>query len=98
VGAVVVTTVDTRIEPEREQDLIEGFRQMTAGPKPEGFIRSELLRGQDGAWRIQTTWRDRDALLALRATGEPPAALALIERLGADHSHTVHTVEHSTEA
>lgn len=96
-GAAVMTTTDTRIEPEHEQDLIEGFRRMTAGPQPEGLIRSELLRGQDGSWRIQTTWRDRDTLLALRASGEPPAALALLDRLGAPHSHTVHTVEHSIE-
>lgn len=97
-GAEVVTTIDTVIEPEHEQDLIEGFRQMTAGPQPEGLVRSELLRGPSGAWRIQTTWRDREALLTLRATGEPPAALALLDRLGAPHSHTVHTVEHSIQA
>lgn len=97
-GAAVVTTIDTVIELEHEQDLIDGFRHMTAGPQPEGLIRSELLRGQGGAWRIQTTWRDRDSLLALRATGEPPAALALLERLGAPHSRTVYTVEHSLVA
>ncbi|MEX5295509.1 hypothetical protein QYM41_09530 [Kocuria sp. CPCC 205268] len=97
-SAQVVTTIDTVIEAEHEEDLIEGFRRMTAGPRPEGLIRSELLRGQGGAWRIQTTWRDREALLALRATGEPPAAVALLDRLGARHSHTVHTVEHSITA
>ncbi|MEX5258132.1 antibiotic biosynthesis monooxygenase [Kocuria arenosa] len=97
-SAAVVTTTDTTIEPEREQDLIEGFRRMVAGPRPDGLVRSELLRGQGGAWRIQTTWRDRDALMALRAAGELPAALALLDRLGAPHSHSVHTMEESVEA
>lgn len=97
-GAAIVATVDTMIEPEHEQDLINGFHQMTAGPRPEGLLRSELLRGQGKAWRIQTTWRDRDSLLVQRATGEPPAALALLERLGAPHSHSVYTVELSIEA
>ena len=96
-GPAVMTTIDTVIEPEHEQDLIEGFRHMTEGRQPEGLVRSELLRGHGGAWRIQTTWRNRDALLALRASGEPPAALALLDRLGAHHSHTVHTVERSIE-
>ena len=91
----VVTTVDVTIPPDREQELLDGFRRLNDGDKPAGFVRTELLRGQDGAWRIQTAWRDRDAVIALRAAGEPPAALALLDRLGVEHSHAVFTVEQS---
>ena len=66
--------------------------------KPAGLLGSELLRGQNGAWRIQTLWQDKDALLALRTSGEPPAALALLDRLGAEHSHGLFTVEQSYDA
>lgn len=97
-SAPVVTTIDATIQPAHEQDLLDGFRQMNDGKEPDGLVRSELLRGQGGAWRIQTTWRDRDALMALRHGGEPPAALALLDRLGADHSHAVFTVEQSHDA
>jgi hypothetical protein len=90
-----MTTVDAKVPADREQELLDGYREMNAGDKPEGLLRSELLRGQDGVWRIQTTWRDKESLMALRKSGKPPAALALLDRLGAEHSHAVFTVEQS---
>jgi hypothetical protein len=97
-GAAVVTTVDATVPAGREQELVDGYLEMTAGDRPDGLLRSELLRGQDSTWRIQTTWRDREALLALRRSGRPPAALELLDRLGAQHVHQVFTVEQSLEA
>lgn len=91
----VVTAVDARVDPKREDDLLEGFRQLNEGQKPDGLLRSELLRGQGGAWRIQTTWRDRDALMAVRNSGKSPGALELLDRLGAEHSHAVFSIEQS---
>ena len=91
----VVTAVDAHIEPEQESALIEGYRRMTNESQPDGLLRSDLLRGQDGAWRIQTTWRDIESLMALRKAGHPPAALVLLEGIGAEHSHGWFTVEHS---
>ncbi len=97
-GAEVVTAVDATVDPEREQDLLDGYRQMQEAPKPDGLLRSELLRGQGGLWRIQTTWRDRDALIAVRQSGRPPAALELLDRIGSEHSHGVFAVEESYHA
>lgn len=94
----VVTTIDATVQTEREQDLLAGFVEMIQALKPDGLLRTELLRGQAGAWRIQTTWRDRDALMAVRNSGMPPAALALLDRLGAEHSHGVFSVEQSYNA
>ena len=94
----VVTTVDFTIGVDREKGLLSAYAELNRQPAPEGLLRSELLRGFDGAWRIQTTWRDRDALMALRESGQPPAALALLERLEAVHSHSVFTVEQSSES
>lgn len=91
----VVTAIDAVVDPKREDDLLGGFQELNEAQKPDGLLRSELLRGQGGAWRIQTTWRDRDALLAVRNSGTPPAALALLDRLGAEHSHAVFSVEQS---
>jgi heme-degrading monooxygenase HmoA len=89
----IVTAIDAVVAADRESDLLEGFASLNASTKPDGLVRSELLRGQDGAWRIQTTWRDRDAVIALRQSGEPPAALRLLESIGATHTHAVFTVE-----
>lgn len=94
----VVTTVDVKLPEGRDAELIAGYRELNAGAKPPGLLRTELLRSFDGTWRIQSTWRDREALTALRQSGEPPAALALVERLGGEHSHAVFTVEESFEA
>ena len=93
VSGEVVTVVDASVDPAREQDLRDGYRQMMEAPKPDGLLRTELLRGQGGAWRIQTTWRDREVLLAQRSSGRPPAALELLDRVGAQHSHAVFTIE-----
>jgi quinol monooxygenase YgiN len=94
-SATIITTVDATIDPAREHELIEGFRRMNEAHKPAGLLRSELLRGQDGTWRLQTTWRDREALLAVRNSGSMPAALVLLESLGATHRHAVFMVEQS---
>lgn len=51
-GPLVVTTVDTMVPPEREQELLDGFRQLNEGDKPDGLLRSELLRGREGAQRF----------------------------------------------
>ncbi len=93
----VVTAVDAVVPADREAELIEGFRLMAAGDSPEGLLRTELLRGQEGRWRIQTTWRDREAVIALRARGEGPAAMRLLDSVGATHTHTVFTVEESLD-
>jgi heme-degrading monooxygenase HmoA len=94
----IVTIVDANVAADREQGLLDGFRQMNEGSKPPGLLRSELLRGQNGEWRIQTVWRDMDALMAVRNSGEPPAALALLDSLGAEHSHALFTLEQSHDA
>ncbi len=94
----IVTVVDATVASEREADLLDGYRRMMDAPKPDGLLRSELLRGQGGRWRIQTTWRDRDALIAVRMSGRPPAALELLDGVGAEHSHDVFSVEDSYQA
>lgn len=96
-GKPVVTVVDASVAPEREEEFLEGYRRLTSETQPDALLRSQLLRGQDGAWRIQTTWQDFEALQAVRAAGKPPAALALLEGVGAQHSHGWFTVEQTFE-
>jgi heme-degrading monooxygenase HmoA len=90
----ILTAVTLVVPPEREAELVSGYREMVVdGARPDGLLRSELLRGQDGRWVVQTLWRDREAILAARQRGVLPAALALAERVGAEHSHDILTVE-----
>lgn len=93
----IVTVVDAVVAAERESELVEGFRKLVASGSPDGLLRTELLRGQEGRWRIQTTWRDRESVMALRAAGKPPAALALLNDVGATHTHAVFSVVESND-
>jgi heme-degrading monooxygenase HmoA len=90
-----VTAVDAVVPADREQELLEGFRRLASTP-PDGLLRTELLRGQEGRWRIQTTWRDRAAITALRASGQGPAAQQLLDSVGATHTHDFFTIEESS--
>ena len=89
----VVTALDATISPELEAQLIEGYERMISADRPDGLLRAELLRGQDGAWRLQSTWRDMDALVAARQSGSPPAALQLLQSLGIESTHDWYIVE-----
>ncbi|MDQ4213156.1 antibiotic biosynthesis monooxygenase [Microbacterium sp. ASV81] len=92
----VLTEVSAVVAAERESALIAGFAALLDQPLPDGLLRTELLRGSDAedgrTWRIQTLWRDRQALDAMRASAEPPAAPALFRSVGAEPSLTVLTV------
>ncbi|HLO36171.1 MAG TPA: antibiotic biosynthesis monooxygenase [Candidatus Deferrimicrobium sp.] len=80
----VLTEVGASVAPDREIELLTGFRELIRQPTPDGLLRTELLRGADGRWRIQTLWRDRAALDAMRAASEPPAAPRLFRSVGAE--------------
>ncbi|MFI7483365.1 antibiotic biosynthesis monooxygenase [Kocuria sp. M1R5S2] len=87
--AHVLTEVSARVSPERETELLNGYRALAAQPYPDGLLRSELLRAGDGRWRVQTLWRDQAALDAMRARPEPPAAPRLFRSVGAEPSLVV---------
>jgi hypothetical protein len=62
----VITSVTAEVDPSRQEEFLEGYRQLSAERKPDGLLRSELLKGQNGRWRIESLWRDRAALMAVR--------------------------------
>ena len=94
----ILTSVSVIVDANREAELTAGFRNLIARPLPDGLLRTELLRGQNGSWRIQTLWRDRAAVEAVRTGPEPPAALELFRSVGAQHSHEVFFVEYARHA
>ncbi len=96
--SLVITATDAKIDPTREAELVAGFTEIANTDSPDGLIRTQLLRGQDGLWRIQTTWRDLDAIRAVRASGKPPAMQNLLESLGATATHDFFVVETSYES
>lgn len=93
--AQILTQVSATVDADREAELLTAFRVATAGGTPDGLVRTELLRGPDGQWHIQTLWRDRAALDAMRAGREPPMAPRLFSQVGAESSLQVYEVAHS---
>ena len=89
----VLTEVSARVEPDREADLLAAFSEALATPLPDGLLRTELLHGSEGQWRIQTLWRDREALEAMRAGPEPPTAPRVFRHVGAEPTLRIYEVE-----
>lgn len=89
----VMTVVSALVPVDKEQHLVEGYRRLVAGAKPDGLLRTELLQGRDGRWVVQTLWRDLATVVALRQSGQPPAVLALLDSLQLEHSHEALTVQ-----
>ena len=89
----VLTEVSATVEAGREAELVESFRAVGGGPLPPGLLRTELVRGPEGRWRIQTLWRDREALEAMRATTSTPVALRLFRQVGVEPDLVVLEVE-----
>jgi heme-degrading monooxygenase HmoA len=86
-----VTIVEGVVEAAREDDLRSAWDE-TSAVLPVGFIESFLLRAEDGAWRIVTAWESKEAVMALRASGQPTAR-TMFERAGSEPSLSMWTVE-----
>ena len=82
--AQVLTEVSAVVAADRVTELTDAFAELTRRALPEGLLRTELLHGSDGEWRIQSLWRDQAALDAMRALPEPPAAPRLFRQVGAE--------------
>ena len=88
-----VTIVEGSVEAARESDLLSAWEDKTAGALPTGFIESSLLRGEGGTWRVVTVWESKEAVMAMSASGEPPAAPVMFEQAGSKPSLSMWTVE-----
>ena len=80
----ILTVVSATVDTNREAELVAGFRSLLVDSVPDGLLHTQLLKGANGGWQIQTLWRDRAALEKMRAASEPPAAPRLFRSVGAE--------------
>ncbi len=80
----IMTEVSAVVSDTRAGEVAAAFAELAQQPLPDGLLRTELLAGGDGDWKIQSLWRDQAALDGMRAGTEPPAAPALFRRVGAE--------------
>ena len=92
---MIVTILEANVEAGRESDLEAAYATaVNSGSRPDGLVRSELVRDvQDPArWRIQTWWQSREALVAMRASGTPPAGILMFRAAGAEPKTSIFEV------
>lgn len=92
-----VTITEGAVEAAHEGELRSAWKDKTA-ILPAGFIESSLLRTENGTWRIITVWESKEAVMAMRASGAPPAAPAMFEQARSKPSVSMWTVEDRVSA
>jgi hypothetical protein len=50
----IMTEVSAIVAGERADDVAAAFAELVQRPLPEGLLRTELLAGRDGEWKIQS--------------------------------------------
>jgi heme-degrading monooxygenase HmoA len=86
-----VTTVEGTVKAARAAELRSAWEDASVA-LPAGLIESFLLHAEDETWRIVTVWESKEAVAALRASGQP-AARTMFERAGSAASLSTWTVE-----
>ena len=87
-----VSIVEGVVDTGREADLLSAWEHRSS-ELPAGLIESFLLRGENATWRIVTVWESREAVMAMSASGQRPAALVMFEQAGSEPSVSFWTVE-----
>ncbi len=82
---MVLTILEARVAPEKAQRLHDAYSQGIQH-LDAGIVQTFLLRNaKDPAlWQIATLWKDREALDAMRRTGETPRGVVMFRAAGAE--------------
>lgn len=87
---MLMTVLEAKVDPEKtsllEQDFRQGIEHLDAG-----IVQTFLLRGVGASdlWRILTVWESREALDAMRASGETPRGVLIFRAAGAEPSLSI---------
>ena len=84
---MIITALEALVPEERAAALEAAYEELGRRALPDGLVRSHLVRSVNspGLWRLETTWRDRQALEAMRGQGTP-AGLILFRSVGVEPS------------
>jgi quinol monooxygenase YgiN len=93
-NAMVMTILEAQVAPDRWDALRSSYEARARLPDSGEIVESFLVQGTDdaGTWRIVTVWRDREALEALRSSGETPTGVLIFRDAGAEPRLTIFTI------
>ena len=82
---MVITTLEARVAPEKAAVLEAEFRQAVQ-KLDAGILQTFLLRGASDpdVWQIVTIWESREALEAMRNSGETARGVVILRAAGAE--------------
>lgn len=89
----VVTMLEAHVEPGQWAALEQAYKEAIAQLDP-GMTQTLLLHSLSDPtlWRIATTWLSREALDAMRGSGETPRGVLIFRAAGAEPSLSVFDV------
>ncbi len=90
---MIMTILESHVAPDKQAALQAAFKSATA-QLDTGIEQTFLSRSNADPtlWRIMTVWRDREALDAMRASGETPRGVLIFREAAAEPSLTVFTI------
>ncbi len=91
--AMVMTILESHVAADKQSVLQAAFEKATA--QLDAGIEETSLASSSAdptLWRIVTVWRDRNALDAMRASGETPRGVLLFRQAGAEPSLAIFSI------
>lgn len=91
---MVMTILEAQVAPGRWDALRKSYEARARLPESGAIVESFLIQGTDdgSTWRIVTVWRDREALDAMRGSGETPTGVLIFRDADAEPRLTIFTV------
>jgi quinol monooxygenase YgiN len=99
-NSMVMTILEAQVAPERWDALRESYEARARLPESGSIVESFLIQGTEDSntWRIVTVWRDREALEAMRSSGETPTGVLIFRDADAEPRLTIFTVRANPRA
>lgn len=90
---MVITVLEAAVAPDARTTLVAAFESAIQALDP-GIVETFLAESTKdaGRWQIVTVWSDRNALDAMRASGETPRGVLIFREAGADPTLSVFDV------
>jgi len=91
---MAMTILEAQVAPARWDVLRASYKARARLPGSGEIVESFLVQNDEdlNAWRIVTVWRDREALEAMRGSGETPTGVLIFRDADAEPRLTVFTV------
>ncbi len=88
---MVMTVLEAQVTKDKWSVLEQEYTQETSRPLDPGIVQTFLLHGtrDRSLWQIATVWSSREALDAMRQSGQTPRGVLIFRAASAEPTLTV---------